>query len=115
MNRASRPSQVASFEDVFETSVKESVRTLLGDIVLKSISFYFDSKILIRDPNRFVDAFRGLFGNTASMVEKLVREDLGTKMNVPADKQKSLDFRAFVKIAKSQFSSKYPAGLKSSP
>jgi len=106
VNRASRSLLTPSFEDLFEASVKENIRKLLGDIVLKSISFYFDSKVLIRDPNKFVEAFRGLFGNTATMLEKEVKEDLGNKVGVPSDQRNSLDFRSFVKTAKSVFRSR---------
>jgi len=114
LNRASISLPTASFEDLFEASVKENISKLLGDIVLKSISFYFDSKILIRDPNKFVEAFRGLFGNTATMLEKEVKEDLGNKVGVPSDQRNSLDFRSFVKATKSLFTSRLSRNPRSS-
>jgi hypothetical protein len=113
VTRASGSLLTPSFEDLFETSVKENISKLLGSIVLKSISFYFDSKILIRDPTRFVEAFRSLFGNTATMLEKEVKEDLGSKLGVPVDQRNSLDFRSFVKSAKVRFSTK-PSSLRTS-
>ena len=114
MTRASGSLLTPSFEDLFEMSVKENISKLLGDIVLRSISFYFDSKILIRDPNKFVDAFRGLFGNTATMLEREVKEDLGNKVGIPRDQRNFLDFRSFIMTAKTFFSSKSPSNLRTS-
>ena len=88
---------------------------MLGTVVLRSIRFYFDPKILVRDPNRLLEAFRSLFGNTATMLEKEVKEDLGERMGVPRDQRNSLDFRSFVKTAKSLFVSKSSRNNKSSP
>lgn len=95
-----------SFEDIFEASVKESISILLGNIALKSINFYFEPKILARNPAKFSEAFRKLFGNTATMLEKMVRENLGSKTGVPIDQQRSLDFRSFVRAAKTEFVSR---------
>lgn len=114
MTRASGSLLTSSFEDLFEASVKENISKLLGNIVLKSISFYFDSKVLVRDPNKFVDAFRSLFGNTATMLEKEVKEDLGNKVGIPRDQRDSLDFRSFVKTAKAFFSSKSSKNIRTS-
>jgi len=114
VTRASGSLLTPSFEDVFETSVKESISKLLGDVVLKSISFYFDPKILVRDPNRLLDAFRKLFGNTATMLEKEVKEDLGEKMGVSRDQRSALDFRSFIKTAKSLFTSRSSKKMRTS-
>ena len=114
MTRASGSLLTPSFEDLFEASVKENISKLLGNIVLKSISFYFDSKILVRDPNRFVEAFRSLFGNTATMLEMEVKEDLGNKVGVPREQRNSLDFRSFVKTAKALFSSRSSSNIRTS-
>ena len=101
-----------SFEDIFAASVNESISKLLGNIVLKSISFYFEPKILARNPAKFSEAFGKLFGNTATMLEKMVREDLGSKTGISADQQHSLDFRAFVRAAKTQFTSRTSKGAR---
>ncbi|HET7404668.1 MAG TPA: hypothetical protein VFJ63_00970 [Candidatus Bathyarchaeia archaeon] len=81
---------------------------------MRSISFYFDAKILVKDPNRLLEAFRSLFGNTATMLEKEIKEDLGERTGVPRDQRSSLDFRSFVKTAKSLFASKSSRNSNSS-
>src|SRR6266704_3491545 len=93
------------FEEIFELSVKETLSKVLGELVWKAISFYFDSKTMSRDPDAFSEVLGRLFGINAKVLEKLIGEALLTKAGVPEDKRRASDFRSFVRTARAQFTS----------
>ncbi len=93
----------ASFEGLVENSVSDVLSRVLGEIVWKSISFYFDMKSLSKDPDKLPDVLSRLFGAHGSVLEKVIAEDVLTKVGVAQDSRKSYDFRSFIRVAKARF------------
>ena len=76
---------------------------VLGELVWKSIGFYFDPKALSRDPEALTDVLNRLFGRTANVLEKVIAEDILAKVGVPEDSRRGSDFRGFIRTAKAKF------------
>jgi hypothetical protein len=96
---------MVGFEEVFEVSVRETLSKVLGELVWKAISFYFDPKTMSRDPEAFSGVLGRLFGTNARVLEKLIGEALLSKTGVPENKRGAADFRSFVRTAKAQLMS----------
>ncbi len=96
---------MVGFEEIFEMSVRETLSKVLGELVWKAISFYFDPKTMSRDPDAFSEVLGRLFGTNARVLEKLIGETLLSKTGVPEDKRRASDFRSFVRAAKAQLTS----------
>jgi len=92
-----------SFEELVESSITETLSKVLGEMVWKAIGFYFDPKALSKDPDALEGVLGKLFGKNASVLEKVIAENLLTKVGVPQENRRGSDFRSFVRIAKARF------------
>lgn len=92
-----------SFDNLVESSIAETLSKILGEIVWKSIGFYFNPKALSGDPEVLPEVLGKLFGNHGKVLERVIAEDLLTKVGVPEESRKSSDFRSLIRVAKARF------------
>jgi hypothetical protein len=93
----------ATFEDLVENSITETLSKVLGQLVWKAIGFYFEPKNLSRDPDALPEVLGKLFGKNANVLERVIAEDLLTRVGVPQENRRGSDFRTYVRIAKARF------------
>jgi hypothetical protein len=94
---------VSSFDDLVESSITETLSKVLGQLVWKAIGFYFEPKALSHDPDALPEVLGKLFGKNANVLERVIAEDLLTRVGVPEENRRGSDFRTFVRIAKARF------------
>jgi hypothetical protein len=94
--------EMVEFEEIFELSVRETLSRVLGELVWKTISFYFDPRTMSRDPEVFLEVLGRLFGTNANVLGNLIGEALLAKTGVPEDKRRASDFRSLVRAARAQ-------------
>ncbi len=95
----------SSFEDLVETSISETLSKILGQIVWKSIGFFFEPKSLSQNPEAVPEMLSKLFGNHGKVLERVIADDLLDKVGVPEDSRRGYDFRGLVRMAKARFMS----------
>lgn len=93
----------ASFEDLVETSITQTLSKILGSLAWQSIAFYFDPKALSKDPGTLPELLDRIFGKNHGVLEKVIAEDLLSRVGVPAENRKGSDFKTFIRIAKARF------------
>jgi hypothetical protein len=94
---------VPSFEDLVESSITETLSKVLGQLVWKAIGFYFEPKRLSRDPDALPEVLGKLFGKNANVLERVIAEDLLTRVGAPQENRRGSDFRTYIRIAKARF------------
>ena len=94
---------ILSFEDLVESSISETLSKVLGQLVWKSIAFYFEPKVLARDPEALPELLGKIFGKNHGVLEKVIADDLLTKVGVPPENRRGADFRSFIRTAKARF------------
>jgi hypothetical protein len=53
-------------------SAEESLSKTLGETTTKALSFYFDPRLMLIDPVRYDSSLRGVFGEGADVIERLL-------------------------------------------
>lgn len=93
----------SSFEDLVESSITGTLSKILGELVWKSIGFYFEPKNLSQNPENLPEVLAKLFGSHAKVLERVIADDLLTRVGIPEEKRKGSDFRVLVRMAKARF------------
>lgn len=105
----------SSFEDLVESSISATLSKILGELVWKSIGFYFEPKNLSQNPENLPEVLAKLFGSHAKVLERVIADDLLTKVGVPEENRKGSDFRILIRLAKARFISASSALARSTP
>ncbi|MBO0888880.1 hypothetical protein J2P12_07250 [Candidatus Bathyarchaeota archaeon] len=72
-----------SFEDLVRVSIHDAVATMMGDKAVRAVSFYFDLRMVARDPESFARIADGLFGAISGELKKAIVKNLLSKMGRP--------------------------------
>ena len=87
---------------------------MLGGEVWKAISFYFDVKLVAREPQTFATVLDKLFGASSKVLQRVIGETLISKLGSQVDKRKEREFQDWIQIAKAKFSSATSLAFKPS-
>jgi len=72
-----------TFENLVRISIYESIEATMGDDAWKAINFYFDTRSVARDPERFARLVDSLFGSNSSELQRRIVRTLLSKMGRP--------------------------------
>jgi len=94
---------VTSFDELVSQSVTETMSKILGTDTWKAINFFFDMKIIAREPEQFAALLDKVFGYTSIVLQKKIGETLLGKVGAPQQTSSNFDFRQMLRFAKAKF------------
>ena len=94
---------VTSFDDLVSQSVSETMSKILGTDTWKAINFFFDMKIIAREPEHFAALLDKVFGSTSIVLQKKIGDALLGKVGATQQASTDLDFRQILRLAKAKF------------
>jgi len=94
---------VTSFDELVSQSVTETMSKILGTDTWKAINFFFDMKIIAREPEQFAALLDKVFGYTSIVLQKKIGETLLGKVGATQQTSSNFDFRQILRLAKAKF------------
>ncbi len=98
------------FDALVARAVNESMSKILGPNTWKAVNFYFDTRIVAREPEKFTRVLDRLFGSTSKVLQKEIAETLFRKIGSPEPGVSQRDFRSILKIVRVRFAG--PSSLR---
>jgi len=99
---------VTSFDELVSQSVTETMSKILGTDTWKAINFFFDMKIIAREPEQFAALLDKVFGYTSIVLQKKIGETLLGKVGATQQTSSNFDFRQILRLAKAKFPRQAP-------
>src|SRR3989442_14268423 len=95
----SRLAQEKTFSSMLQLSIGEGIRAALGQAILGVLNGQglFNEAT---DPKEFHKKLQSVFGNGATVLEKVIVKDLFRKLNVPYNSQERFDYGEALERAK---------------
>ncbi len=94
---------MTSFDELVSQSVTETMSKILGTDTWKAINFFFDMKIIAREPEQFAALLDKVFGYTSIVLQKKIGETLLGKVGATQQTSSNFDFRQILRLAKAKF------------
>jgi hypothetical protein len=76
---------------------------ILGPNTWKAINFYFDTRVIAKQPDAFTKVLDRLFGSTSKVLQKAIVETLLQKLGASEDEASAQDFRGILRLARIRF------------
>ena len=99
---------MTSFDELVSQSVTETMSKILGTDTWKAINFFFDMKIIAREPEQFAALLDKVFGYTSIVLQKKIGETLLGKVGATQQTSSNFDFRQILRLAKAKFPRQAP-------
>jgi hypothetical protein len=101
---------LSPFDVLVGRAVGESMAKILGPNTWKAVNFYFDTRIVAREPEKFTKILDRLFGSTSKVLQKDMTERIFRKVGSSEPISSQQDLRSILKAAKIQFAG--PSSLR---
>ena len=94
---------MTNFDELVSQSVTETMSKILGTDTWRAINFFFDMKIIAREPEQFAALLDKVFGYTSIVLQKKIGETLLGKVGASQRTSSNFDFRQILRLAKAKF------------